>query len=178
MADNVTVAGLTPLVRQLKGSQWRDVNKELRQFSRLIASDLKPLVEGAVASSGAPQAAAMSRTVRVHSDRVPVLAVGKTNPRLSGFRRKGRTGAQAKLWRGALAHGVIYGPLGGKKSTPAAENYYRISRDPSGGPLGRALQDSGHIFEAACVAYLKYFEATLKAHGWRPGAGGRLEWEG
>jgi len=174
MGESVTVTGLTPLVRQLKGPQWRDVNKELRQFSRLIASDLLPEVERAVAASAAPQAEKMAATVRVHSDRVPVLAVGKVNPKLSGFKR----GGAAKRNRGSLAHGVIYGPLGGKRSTSAAENYYRIGRDPSGGALGRGLAESGHIFDEACEAYLKYFQATLKAHGWRPGAGGRLEWEG
>lgn len=143
---------------------FKDVNKELRAFSKLIASDIRPLVEDGVRQSAAPQAAAMARTVRVVSDRVPVVAVGRTNPPIRGWRRGSAT--DSKKRRGAMAHGVVYGPRGGKRATPVQENYYRIARDDSGGALGRALTASGKIMREAEEAYLKFYLATLKAHGW------------
>lgn len=165
MASSVEVTGLRDLVAELKGPMFRDVNKELRQFSRLIANDLKPLVEQGVKASQAPQAEAMSRTVRVKSDRVPVLSVGATNPPLRKWRGRG-TAQSNKLRRGSMAHGVVYGPKGGKPETRVDENYYRIPRNTDGGALGRALSDNGRIMREAEQAYARFYLATLKAHGW------------
>ena len=170
---SVEVTGLRELVRELRGPAFRDVNRELRAHSRTIATDLAPLISSAVARSNAPQAAAMAATVRVHSDRVPVVVVGKTNPRFaSGFGHKGESAGSRKLRRGSLAHGVVYGPLGGRSSTAAAENYYRIARDPGGGPLGQALRESGPIFKQAADLYCRIYLAVLRAHGWTT-TGGR-----
>jgi hypothetical protein len=164
-AATVKVTGLNRLVRELKGPAFRDVNKELRQHARTIARDLIPAAAEATTRSGAPQAAALSRTWRVHSDRVPVLAMGKVNPRFgTGFTHRGETAAQRKRRRGSLAHGVVYGPKGGKRSTAVGENYYRIGRDSTGGALGAAL-DGGPMFRQACGLYLRVYVATLKAHG-------------
>lgn len=174
MADAVQVTGLTPLVRELRGPLFRDVNAELRAVSRLIATDLLPEVRAAVAASAAPQAAAMAATTRVHSDRVPVVAVGKVNPKFSTRFRGGDT----KRRRGALAHGVVYGPRGGKRSTPAGENYYAPQmRDPSGGALGESMRN-GPIFDEACAAYLKQWLAAMKHHGFIGAAGDAVSWGG
>ena len=164
MADvRIEVTGLTGLVKQLKGPMFADVNRELRAVSRLIASDLIPEVQAAVRRSGAPQAAAMANTVRVHSDRVPVVAVGKVNPKFST--RFTRRGSNSKLRRGSIAHGVVYGPLGGKRATPAHENYYAPQmRDSSGGALGASMR-TGPIYDQACEAYLKQWLAIMKHHG-------------
>jgi len=175
-AGRVEVTGLTGLVRALKGPLFKDLNRELRQFSRLIAADLVPHVEAAVRESPAPQAEAMSATVRVHSDRVPVIVVGKVNPRFRGgkFTRKG---SNSKLRRGSLAHGVVYGPKGGKRDTRPDENYYApLTRDESGGALGRSLR-TGPIWDEATALYLKYFEAAARHHGFIKDARG-LRWGG
>ena len=119
----------------------------------MIAADLVPTVSAAVAASGAPQAHAMSRTVRPHSDRVPVVVVGKVNPRFSTPFRGGDT----RRRRGAMALGVVAGPAG-------RVNYYKIGRDPSWGPLGDALQ-GGPIMDHAADLYLRLFMAELRAHG-------------
>lgn len=162
----VQTQGLNELVRALKGPAFRDVNRELRTFARQIATDLTPLVADAVRASGAPQAAAVATTVRPHSDRVPVIVVGKTNPRFAtGFRHKGEDSGRIRLRRGALARGVVAGPAGGKRSTPAAENYYQISRDPSWGELGRRLRTGGILTEAAADLYLRGYLGILRAHG-------------
>lgn len=168
---DIDVRGLDTLVRDLRGPLWRDVNKQLRSESKTIATTLVPVVSAAVAQSSAPQAAAMAGTVRVHSDRVPVVAVGKTNPRLPGFTRRGprRDGGprqSPKMRRGSLAHGVVYGPLGGRRDTGTHENYYRTGRDTTGGPLGRALAENGPAFHRACEEYLAAFLKVMRRNGW------------
>jgi hypothetical protein len=174
MSDaRVEVTGLTGLVRELKGPLFKDLNRELRQFSKLIAADLVPHVEQAVRASAAPQAQALARTVRVHSDRVPVVVVGKVNPKFKSSRFKG---GNTKRRRGALAHGVVYGPLGGRRDTKAHEDYYHIPRDESGGPLGRSVR-TGPVWDEACAAYLKYFEAAARHHGFISDSRG-LRWGG
>jgi hypothetical protein len=167
VASSVKVIGLDAYLKPLKGKAFKDVNRELRQFSKLIAADIKPLVEDGVAASPAPQAAAMSKTVRVHSDRVPVLVVGKVNPRFrSGFRR----GSDSRKRRGALAAGVVKGGKGGRRSTARAENYYAPQqRDESWGALGRALRNNGPILREAEDAYLRFYMATLKRYGFKTG---------
>lgn len=173
MADGVRIEtdGLRELTRALKGPAFKDVNRQLRSSARGIAAEvLLPLVKEAVAASPAPQAAVMAATVRVHSDRVPVVVVGKVNPRFQTGWRRGRGGgdgsaAASKRRRGSLARGVLMGPLGGRRDTPVAENYYRIGRDPSGGTLGRALADGGRIAEAGTTRYLAEYVRILKSAG-------------
>jgi hypothetical protein len=171
---SVEVVGLRGLVAELKGPLFKDLNRELRQFSKLIAADLVPEVQKAVRRSAAPQADAMARTVRVHSDRVPVVVVGKVNPRFRGSKFRG---GDTKRRRGALAHGVVYGPKGGRRDTPADENYYAPQqRDESGGALGQSLR-TGPLWDEATAAYLKYFEAAAKQHGFIEDRKG-LRWGG
>lgn len=161
MASGVQVSGLRQLVTALKGPAFRDVNRELRGESKRIAQEMVPLVSAAVARSAAPQARAMAATVRVHPDRVPVVAVGKVNPRFkSGFTRRG---SDSKRRRGSLAAGVVIGPLGGRRDTKTHENYYRIGRNNSWGPLGAAVR--GPILDTMEVEYLKAYIKVLTAHG-------------
>ena len=147
------------LVAELRGPMFKDINKDLRAFSKLIATDMKPFVEDAVRRSNAPQAAAMAKTVRIHSDRVPVVAVGKTNPPLKGWKGKHPDAGKNRRRRGAMAHGVLAGPKGGP-------NYYGIPRDPSFGPLGRALREGSPLMREAEEAYLRFYMSTLRARGW------------
>lgn len=174
---SVTVTGVTPLVRALKGPMFKDVNRELRTASKRIATEMRPEVEEAVRQSQAPQAQAMSATVRVHSDRVPVLAIGKVNPKFSNgkWRRQGQSAKDSRLRRGAMAHGVVYGPKGGKRKTAPNENYYRISRSSTGGRVGAALESSGFMARVSEV-YLREYTAALKRAGFKVFVGGK--WRG
>lgn len=167
MAAGIKVTGLDAYVRPLRGKVFKDVNRELRVAAKRIAGDIRPEVEQAVKESRAPQAPAMARTVRVHSDRVPVVVIGKVNPRFATtkFRRAGQSAQQSKMRRGALAHGVVYGPRGGRKDTRAAENYYRIGRDDSGGPVGRSVASRGPAMRKAQDAYLREYVAILRRYG-------------
>ena len=163
---SVDVIGLQAYVRPLRGKVFRDVNRELRVAAKRIANDIRPVIEEATAASHAPQAAALARTVRVHSDRVPVVVIGKVNPRFSEpFRRKGESAKSVKLRRGALAHGVVFGPKGGKRATARNENYYKIGRDERGGPVGRSVTGSGAALDAAAEAYLREYYRVLRRYG-------------
>jgi hypothetical protein len=109
--------------------------------------------------------------------------IGKTNPKLPGFSRRGtrRDGADrapVKLRRGALAHGVVYGPKGGRRATPEQENYYRTGRDERGGPVGRALADGGPAFDAATESYLRAFADVMRRHGFIGQSIKALSWNG
>lgn len=167
MGVDIRVDGLSELVRGLKGPAFRDINKELRGHARRIAADvLLPEVTRAVAAGAAPQAQAMAATVRVVSDRVPVVAVGRVNPRFSHpWTRKGENAAQRRIRRGSMARGVVVGPLGGHRDTDASENYYKTPRDASGGPLGAALREGGPVLQQGQEAYLKAYTRVLTAAG-------------
>lgn len=176
----VEVAGLVELVKTLKGPMFRDVNKELRSEAYTIARDMEGPISSAIAGMPAPQAGKVSDTVRAVKDRVPVVAIGKTNPKLSKFARRGprRDGgarANPRKRAGSVAHGVVYGPLGGRRSTSVHENYYKTGRDSSGGRLGAGLREGGSIFETACREYLHAFEYVLAKHGF---VGSNHEWNG
>lgn len=164
--------GLVPLLKELKGPLFRDVNRELRSEALQIAMDMLPAVQDAVRQSPAApkQVAAVVDTARAYKDRVPVVAFGRVNPKLPKFSRRGprKDGgprADPKDRRFQVAHGVVYGPLGGRKSTAVQENYYKRSRDPSGGALGRAMAPNGSIGRVAADEYLQAFNFVLTRHG-------------
>src|SRR5574343_718517 len=164
----VQTQGLTDLVAALKQVQSKEINRELRTYAKLIAQDIVPLVEGGVRSSGAPQAAAFAKTVRVHSDRVPVIVVGKVDPKFAGkrkFRHPGESTAWKKRRRGSMAAGVVNGGKGGRRSTPWAEDYYHIPRSETWGALGRALKDGGPIIDRAEELYLRFFVVATRRAG-------------
>jgi hypothetical protein len=157
----IKVIGLQAYLTPLKGKVFKDVNRELRQVSKKIATDLRPEIVSAVQQSDAPQAYPMAATVRVKSDRLPVLSVGAVNPRFARHTFRRSTGS-AKLRRGAMAHGVVYGTKGGHRK--GGGDFYRITRDNSGGPLGRSLK-GGRAMQQARKAYLREYYRVLRSYG-------------
>ena len=162
----VRVVGLFHMIDVLKGPKFKNVNFALREASVQIAADLLPAARAAAAQSAAPQSGAMAATMRVHRDRIPVIAMGKVNPRFaSGFGHSGESATSRKRRRGQLAHGVVYGPKGGRPGVKP-HNPYRIPRDPSGGPLGAAVNaPGGRAYQQACEAYLRAYLTFLTAAG-------------
>lgn len=172
--------GLVPLLKELKGPLFREVNRELRSEAMAISLEMVAPVQDAVRQSPAPQAAKVADAARAHKDRVPVVVLGKVNPKLRGFSRRGtrkdgKPRANIKGRRAQLAHGVVYGPLGGRKATQVHENYYKRTRDPSGGALGRAMGPTGSIGKAAADQYLQAFNFVLTRHGF---VGPNHSWNG
>lgn len=172
----VQVTGLVSLVAELRGPAFKMVNQELRHRARLIADDVVPHVRLAVSLSRAPQARAMADTVRSKPDRVPVVVIGKVNPKFRTERRFTRKGSDSKQRRGAIAHGVVYGPKGGHMEN-GGQNFYKIPRDDSGGALGRTLKD-GPAVQAATERYLSEFLIVLERHGFASHGGDRVFWRG
>ena len=171
MGQSVKVTGLDPLLRVLKGPAFKAVNRELRGEAKQIAQDLLPLVQAAVQRSGAPQAAQVAAASRAVSDRKPTIVIGKNRPAVSGFKRRG---GNTKAARVQVAHGVVYGPLGGRRDTRPHENYYRHGRNPSGGPVKAAM--GSQIMARAEVLYLAAYMDVLRRNGFAGGT--TVEWRG
>lgn len=165
----IEVLGLTAWVSALKGPAFRQVNEALRGEAMRIATTLIPEVEKAISLSSAPQAPAMKGTVRARRDRVPVLSIGATNPKFRNrqgrkppFTRSGSGALAAKLRRGAIAHGIVYGTKGGHPR--GGGDYYQIPRDESGGPVGRYIS-RGAAFDKAADAYFEAYRRVLAEQG-------------
>jgi hypothetical protein len=164
------VLGLVPWVTALNGPEFRDIANALRDRSKQISEQLVPAVQAALALSQAPQAPAFAGTVAARRDRVPVVVIGAKNPTFRnskfsrrGMRRDGEPRADNKRRKGAMAHGIVYGPAGGRRDAANA-NYYQIPRDDSGGPVGEAIQN-GPAFDAACEAWFEAYRQELAAAG-------------
>jgi hypothetical protein len=164
----VEVIGLVELVKDLKGPLWRDTNNQLRYEALEIAKTVEPAVRAVVASSRAPQAAAFVPTVKAKRDRVPLVAIGATNPKLKKFTRRGAGPEASRRRRGSMAHGILFGPAGGHRQDGAGRakgaNFYRIGRDETF--LARALRDNGPVLDAATQAYLEAFQHVMERNGW------------
>jgi len=90
-------------------------NKELRQAARSCATVLAGQLARAAASSGVPVAPRVASSIRVKSDRLPVVSIG-------GARKVG-TGK-----RGAAA-ALVWGSEQGPKSDP---NHWGVEANPAG----------------------------------------------
>lgn len=138
-------------IQYLDADIRRLVNKPLRQDAKRIAETARPLVESLVRRGPAPQSRAMAATVRARADRMPVIAVGAVNPRLSGFKR----GGQARRYKGSIAWGVEKGPAGGPRRHSRGgprrrSNVYRIARSSRGYVIGPNME---RIADAVVPAY-------------------------
>lgn len=169
---SVKVTGLDPLIAVLRGPTFKAVNRELRGEAKAIAQALLPDVQAAVRQSGAPQADKVAAASRAISDRKPTIVVGKNRPAISGFKRRG---GNTKSSRVQVAHGVVYGPAGGRRDTKVRENYYSIQRNGAGGPLRAAMNHQ--LLARAEVLYLKAYMEVLRRNGFG-GSGASVEWKG
>lgn len=111
---SVTVRGVKEvqafLRDQIAGKDLKPATGELRAGTKRIAADLViPELHRAAAASGVPIAAAMAATARPRADRVVVVKIGATNPRLSGFRRGKDTKYRTGMAWGSEMGGGNYG---------------------------------------------------------------------
>lgn len=102
-------------------------NRQMKDAARNLAEQLaRTTVVPLVRSGPAAQSTAMAATVRPKTDRMPIVRIGATNPRLSGWRRS----ANSRRWRGSLAWGIERGQF------PGSPDYYRAPRRNSGYVIG------------------------------------------
>lgn len=128
-------------------------NAIVRGMAYQAALRLQPIVERGVRSSPAPQAAAMSATVRAKRDRMIVIRVGAVNPRLSGWRRR----AGNSQWRGSLAWGVEKG------NYPGTRDEYGVARSSVGHGVARVLPE---LTDKAAEAYADIILEVVRRNGW------------
>ena len=103
---SVELDGLVETLQATRGLERElrsGANAELRQAAKSCAQVLAGHLARSAASSAVPVAARVARSIRVKSDRIPVISIG-------GARRVGRDGAPA----GSLVWGSEQGP----KSSP------------------------------------------------------------
>jgi hypothetical protein len=113
-------------VQSLQADLRKQANAELRAAARECASQLAAELRVAAASSPTPQAQLVARTIKVKSDRIPVVSIG-------GTRKVGRYGAPA----GALVWGS---ERGGRNFVAADGGSYWIGPTVERFASSRALQ--------------------------------------
>jgi hypothetical protein len=125
MSIAIHYEGLDHAIRRfsdLEADLRRDATRDLRERAWPIAQDLAVEVREVIRSSSAPQARAVAETVRPKRDRVPLVRVGATIPKLSGFRRGSKHNRAAKV---SVAYGVEFGGAGGHRDGPGNVDLYR-----------------------------------------------------
>jgi hypothetical protein len=124
----------------------KEANSELRAAARQCATVLAAQLARAAGASGVPVAPRVARSIRVKSDRIPVVSIG-------GGTRVGRRGGSA----GALVWGSEQGPKGGV-------NHWGVA--PSSGywikPTVESFQrdESVSIYKRAIVDLLRKHELS------------------
>lgn len=140
-------------LQQMGKSERQVWNMVTRDLSSSAASSLVPIVQRGVRMSPAPQAAAVAATVRPKRDRMIVVVVGATNPRLSGWRRR----AANKRYRGSIAWGVERGNF------PGTRNEYGGIGRSAGYGVARVLPD---LIDKAGQAYADIVLSVVSRSGW------------
>ena len=162
---DVTIEGVEDVIavlREIEDGYLKETNKKLRRYTRLLANtELIPALKLSAAYSDVPIAVAMADTARVKSDRIVVVKIGTTNPKLSGFKsgigegkarvRKHKISgtsitSSSQSYRTTLAFGSDRGPMGDI-------NYYSVPRARShwvmrtlGGPTAQRIEDKYRAF--------------------------------
>lgn len=125
-----------------------------------------PAIVAAGHATGNPLDGRMADTARAVNDRLPVVKVGKVNPKLSGFKRtKNRTYA-----RGQLGYGSEYGPLGGArkgKHRGLGVNYYGKPRADRGYWITYAV-GSARVTRGIIQGYSAVVDAVFDKWAWGP----------
>lgn len=118
-------------VRGLSTGAVFNANSELRAGAGRLADWLaRTTIRPIVATGPAPQAFKMADTIRRKVDRKVIVRVGATNPKLSGWRRSGRSPS----YRGSIAWGIERGAY------PGSPDRYKVPRtSASGGVIGRQM---------------------------------------
>jgi hypothetical protein len=114
---SVDVQGVQETLKAFGGLEAdlrKEANAELRQAAKECASALVALLVAAAGASGVPVAQRVAASIKVKSDRIPVVSIG-------GPRRVGRRGAPAA----ALLWGSETGPAG-------PVNHFGVPRNAGG----------------------------------------------
>lgn len=143
------VDGLTDTLAAFRGLEAdlrKQANSELRSAAKTCAAVLAGQLERAALASGVPVAARVAQSIRVKSDRIPVVTIG--GPKKVGTGKRGQ--AAALVW------GSEQGPKGDV-------NHFAVGPNTAGywiAPTTARFQSS----EAITVYRRAVFE-TMKAHG-------------
>jgi hypothetical protein len=140
--DTGDLVELLKVVREAEADIRRETNRELRRAAGECARGIAGKLPAAAAASGVPVAPRVAASVRVKSDRLPVVSIG-------GPRKVGRYGAPA----GALLWGSEHGPSG-------EINHFATSVSPTGHWIAPTVQafknsDAIRIYQRAVFEILR-----------------------
>lgn len=160
----------------------RAASRELARATRVITQDIViPALATYANASGVPIAPAMAETARAVNDRIPVVKVGKTQPKLSGFRRTKKAGrADLAKIRGALAWGseggnptpkhwpgkagrAVPGRPGWK--VPGDVNHYKVPRNTGSGYWVQKAINSAQVRVPLMETYRQLVDQIFRKYG-------------
>ena len=116
--QTIEVEGLTETLKAFQGLEAdlrKQANAELRGAAKTCAAVLAGRLVIAAESSGVPVAPRVARSIRVKSDRLPVVSIG--GPRKVGTGKRGSAAA------------LVWGSEQGPKSEP---NHFGVGANPAG----------------------------------------------
>jgi len=121
--DDSDVRVLFDALRNVDAELRKNTNAELRLAAKECAAELASMLKRNTVNSPAPQTRLVELSVKVKSDRVPVVTVGGT--RKVGRAYQSRKGGKKRAVAGALLWGVEFGDKHGRFA-PRNESGYWI----------------------------------------------------
>lgn len=159
MSSSVQVTGVKELSKflteQIAREDLNPANRMLRQGTQEIARDiLIPAIKANAASNPTPQAKAVAATTKTRSDRIVFVNAGRTNPKLSGYKR-----GTPQRQRTSLAFGSDLGPHPKSKV-----NHYGVPRNESSYWFRKTVSDPA-VFQKVKAAYDELLGRVLRSYG-------------
>jgi hypothetical protein len=143
--------------------------RELRRQVRIMGEQvIVPAVKDAGHATGSPFDAAVADSTRAVNDWIPVVKVGKVQPKVSGLKRT-QQGYRAYA-KGQLAWGSERGPLGGARKgrhRGMGVNYYGHPRILPGRWIYPAIS-SARVTRGVLGGYSKIVDAVFDRWRWGP----------
>lgn len=142
------------------------MERELRKRSREMSNEvILPAIREAASASGSLFNARIGDTARAVNDRLPIVKVGKVQPKLSGWKYVKQ--AERSTMRGTLAYGSEYGPKGGArkgKHKGLGVNYYGKPRNDRGYWITPAI-NSGRVTRGVIEGYRDVIDTIFAKFG-------------
>lgn len=146
---SLEVDGLLETLKAVRGIadalERKETNQELRHAARLSAGGLAADLARAASASGVPVAPRVASSIKVKSDRIPVVAIG--GPKKVGTGKRGAAGA------------LIWGSEHGPKSDP---NRFAVGPNSAGYWIAPTVARFGS--SAALDNYRRAVYEILRAH--------------
>lgn len=120
--DDTDVRVLFNALKNVQADLRKNTNAQLREAAKECANDLALLLKANTIGSPAPQTRLVASSIKVKSDRTPVVQVGGT--KRVGRAYKSRKGGTRRAPAGQLLWGVEFGDKAGRFASRNSEGYW------------------------------------------------------